>query len=201
MKTPAIPQSWNEHPYPNRRDRHCHSGSSQIRRKSRPENDRGSLCPDQLFAGRRLLSLTDPSIFSWNALTPERYFVIMPNVIKETPCGGRFCPVTKESAMKRSRKRPALSIQEKAQIFKSLGHPTRLRIVEKLAEGEQCVCVLLEMFDIDISTLSRHLSVLKNAGVVVDDKRGKNVFYSLKCPCMLDIFECMDDSMAGRRCG
>ena len=97
--------------------------------------------------------------------------------------------------MRRSTASKGLSIQDKAEIFKSLGHPTRLQIVEKRADGEQCVCVLLEMFDIDMSTLSRHLSVLKYAGVVVDEKRGKNVFYSLKCPCILSMFECLDEVM------
>ena len=95
--------------------------------------------------------------------------------------------------MRRSTTSKGLSIQDKAEIFKSLGHPTRLQIVEKLADGEQCVCVLLEMFDIDMSTLSRHLSVLKYAGIVVDEKRGKNVFYSLKCPCILNMFECLEN--------
>ncbi len=103
--------------------------------------------------------------------------------------------------MKRTKFRNTMSIKDKAEVFKALGHPTRLQIVEKLIDGEQCVCVLLEMFDIDMSTLSRHLSVLKNAGVVVDEKRGKNVFYSLECPCMLDVFNCMDDVMTPRRCG
>ncbi|MDR3182922.1 MAG: metalloregulator ArsR/SmtB family transcription factor [Planctomycetaceae bacterium] len=85
-----------------------------------------------------------------------------------------------------------LSLGAKAAVFKALAHPTRLQIVEKLAEGEQCVCVLLEMFDIDFSTISRHLSVLKNAGIVVADKQGKNVYYSLKCPCLLDMCDCLD---------
>lgn len=97
--------------------------------------------------------------------------------------------------MKRSTITKGLTIQDKAAIFKALGHPTRLRIVEKLGDGEQCVCVLLEMFDVDMSTLSRHLSVLKNAGIVVDEKRGKNVFYSLKCPCILSMCECLDATM------
>jgi len=76
--------------------------------------------------------------------------------------------------MKRT-KTNKLPVKRKAEIFKALGHPTRLQIVEKLADGEQCVCVLLEMFEIDMSTLSRHLSVLKNAGIVTDERRGKNI--------------------------
>ncbi len=100
--------------------------------------------------------------------------------------------------MKRTTTPNKLSVKRKSEIFKALGHPTRLQIVEKLAEGEQCVCVVLEMFDIDMSTLSRHLSVLKNAGIVTDERRGKNIFYSLKCPCILDMFQCLEDVLGDR---
>lgn len=89
-------------------------------------------------------------------------------------------------------KNTKMTIDAKVKIFKALGHPVRLRIVEKLAEGEQCVCLLLEMFDIDISTLSRHLSVLKNAEIVIDEKRGKNVFYRLALPCILKMCSCLE---------
>jgi ArsR family transcriptional regulator len=98
--------------------------------------------------------------------------------------------------MKRATTLKKLSIQRKSEIFKALGHPTRLRIVEKLADGEQCVCDCLEMFDIDISTLSRHLSVLKNAGIIRDERRGKNIFYSLTCPCIVSMFECMEEVLS-----
>jgi len=100
--------------------------------------------------------------------------------------------------MKRVATLKKLSIQRKSEIFKALGHPTRLQIVEKLAEGEQCVCVCLEMFDIDMSTLSRHLSVLKNAGIIRDERRGKNIFYSLTCPCIVNMFECMEEVLSER---
>ena len=100
--------------------------------------------------------------------------------------------------MKRSTKSQKLAIQHNAEVFKALGHPTRLQIVEKLADGEQCVCVLLEMFNIDMSTLSRHLSVLKNSGIVSDERRGKNIFYSLRCHCIVDMFECMKKVLTER---
>jgi len=98
--------------------------------------------------------------------------------------------------MKRATTLKKLSIQRKSEVFKALGHPTRLRIVEKLADGEQCVCDCLEMFDIDISTLSRHLSVLKNAGIIRDERRGKNIFYSLTCPCIVSMFECLEEVLS-----
>jgi len=87
-----------------------------------------------------------------------------------------------------------MEIEDKVKIFKALAHPIRLRIVEKLAEGEQCVCCILEMFEIEMSTLSRHLSVLKNAGILIDEKRGKNVYYRLKYPCILNVCDCLEKS-------
>jgi ArsR family transcriptional regulator len=103
---------------------------------------------------------------------------------------------TMQHAIMKSKK---LSVQRKAEIFKALGHSTWLQIVEKLADGEQCVCVLLEMFDVDMSTLSRHLSVLKNAGIVSDERRGKNIFYCLKCPCTVKMFDCMEKILTERQ--
>ena len=83
-------------------------------------------------------------------------------------------------------------IEAKANILKALGHPTRLWMAEQLAEGEKCVCELAESIDADFSTISKHLSVLKQAGVVRDEKRGKMVYYSLKVPCILNYMPCVE---------
>jgi len=80
----------------------------------------------------------------------------------------------------------------KAQILKALAHPTRLFIVDELSRGERCVCELTEMVGDDISTVSKHLSVLKAAGVVEDDKRGSQVLYSVRVPCVLNFFSCVE---------
>jgi len=80
----------------------------------------------------------------------------------------------------------------RAAIIKAMGHPTRLFIVEELSRGERCVCELTEMVGVDVSTISKHLSVLKNAGIVQDDKRGSQVFYSLLVPCVLNFFSCVE---------
>lgn len=80
----------------------------------------------------------------------------------------------------------------KAKIFKALAHPTRLWITEKLRDGEQCVCEFVKVIDADFSTISKHLSVLKQAGIVTDEKRGKQVFYKLKVPCILNFMGCID---------
>jgi len=88
-------------------------------------------------------------------------------------------------------------LRSNAQIFKALGHPTRLLLIEQLAAGKKCVCVLTEAAGLDMSTVSKHLLVLKQAGIVEDEKLGLQVFYSLKTPCVLDFFKCIESN---RRC-
>ena len=83
----------------------------------------------------------------------------------------------------------------RARIMKALGHPTRLLIVEELARGERCVCELHEMVGGDLSTVSKHLARLRNAGLVLVDKRGTMVFYRLRVPCILNFFDCVDRVM------
>jgi DNA-binding transcriptional ArsR family regulator len=84
-------------------------------------------------------------------------------------------------------------LEAKANVLKALGHPTRLWVVEQLAAGEKCVCEFVENVDYDFSTVSKHLSVLKQAGVVVDEKRGKQVYYRLKVPCILNFMTCIEE--------
>lgn len=80
----------------------------------------------------------------------------------------------------------------KARIIKALAHPSRLFIVEELSHGERCVAELTEMIGVEMPTVSRHLSQLKNAGIVEDQKRGAQVFYKLKVPCVLNFFHCVE---------
>jgi len=65
-------------------------------------------------------------------------------------------------------------------------------MVDRLETGERCFCELVDGLELDFSTVSKHLLVLKNAGVVADDKRGKQVFYSLKVPCVLNFMHCVE---------
>ena len=80
----------------------------------------------------------------------------------------------------------------KAAVLKALAHPTRLWMAEQLAGGEKCVCEFVEMMDFDFSTISKHLAVLKQAGIVEVDKRGKQVFYRLKVPCLPHFMNCVE---------
>ena len=82
--------------------------------------------------------------------------------------------------------------EAKARIVKAMAHPTRLFVVDELSKGERCVCELTEMVGDDVSTVSKHLSVLRNAGIVSAQKRGSQVFYSLRVPCVLKFFSCVE---------
>jgi ArsR family transcriptional regulator len=77
-------------------------------------------------------------------------------------------------------------------VLKALAHPTRLALVERLVRGECCVCELARLVGADVSTVSRHLALLKAAGLVRDEKRGAWVHYRLRCPCLLDFLRCVE---------
>ena len=85
--------------------------------------------------------------------------------------------------------------EAKALVFKALGHPTRLWMAEQLAGGEHCVCEFVREIDADFSTISKHLNILKQAGIVEDEKRGLNVYYKLKVPCILNSMSCVEAVM------
>ncbi len=81
-----------------------------------------------------------------------------------------------------------------AEVFKALGHPIRLWIVRQLADGaEHCVCEFVDAVGVKFATISQHLLILRNAGIVADEKRGKQVFYRLCCPCIMDMLNCIAD--------
>lgn len=80
--------------------------------------------------------------------------------------------------------------------MKAMAHPTRLYIVEELARGERCVHELTDMVGADMSTISKHLSILKSVGIVSDERRGNEVYYSLAMRCVLGFFECIEDVLA-----
>ena len=83
-------------------------------------------------------------------------------------------------------------LEARARVLKAMAHPTRLFIVEELEKGERCVCELTAMIGADVSTVSKHLTVLKQAGIVADDKRGNQVFYRLQVPCLQKFFSCIE---------
>ena len=65
-------------------------------------------------------------------------------------------------------------------------------MLEALADGERCVCDLQKLVGADISTVSKHLSLMKAAGLVEDRKEGLWVHYRLRVPCILQFMDCID---------
>lgn len=85
----------------------------------------------------------------------------------------------------------------RTRVLKALAHPTRLFLVDELAAGERCVCELTEGIGDDMSTVSKHLSLLRDAGVVSSERRGQQIYYRLRVPCVLDIFGCVEGVLDG----
>ncbi|MBP7341844.1 MAG: metalloregulator ArsR/SmtB family transcription factor [Smithellaceae bacterium] len=86
--------------------------------------------------------------------------------------------------------------EARAKILKAMAHPSRLLIIEELQKQEWCVNELTEMVGADTSTVSKHLTVLKNAGLVADERRANCIYYRLRCPCILDFMECVEEVLA-----
>ena len=95
--------------------------------------------------------------------------------------------------------------EHRVDVFKALAHPSRLYIVLRLSEGEACVGDLTNEIGADVSTVSKHLAILRDVGLVADRRDGQNILYSLACGCILDFIHCVDavippsDSGARRR--
>ena len=85
--------------------------------------------------------------------------------------------------------------EERAKIIKALAHPSRLMMVDALVDGEKCVCELRELVGSDMSTISKHLTLMREAGIVDDRKVGLKVFYSLRVPCIVSFFGCVEAVM------
>jgi DNA-binding transcriptional ArsR family regulator len=80
----------------------------------------------------------------------------------------------------------------RTRVLKAMAHPSRLLVLERLVEGECCVCDLQALVGSDISTVSKHLAVMRRAGLVEDRREGLKVFYRLRAPCVLRFLDCID---------
>lgn len=74
----------------------------------------------------------------------------------------------------------------KAEVFKAMGHPIRLEIIELLRSGELCVCDIVQRVGTGMSNVSKHLSMLKKVGIVGDRRDGLKIMYRLIMPCASD---------------
>ena len=88
--------------------------------------------------------------------------------------------------------------ESRAKVLKALAHPARLKLVDVLSEHDEvCVCDLTEAIGTDMSTVSRHLTQLKNAGIVESEKHGQMVFYRLRVKCLTNLFGCIETVVRG----
>lgn len=106
--------------------------------------------------------------FAGRNLFANGYLAFLPNA----PYYGCVGPKTKAEYESLSR------------LLKALGHPSRLLMISELAKAERCVCELRDLVDADLSTVSKHLAVLRSVGLVRDERRGGRVQYRLLVPCV-----------------
>ncbi len=83
----------------------------------------------------------------------------------------------------------------KASILKALAHPVRIRLFEALSDGEKTVGDLVQLTGEKDANTSRHLAVLRAAGLVTTRKDGLNVYYSNKMPCLLPMLACVNQAV------
>ena len=88
---------------------------------------------------------------------------------------------------------PTLSIEDQVRVIKALAHPARLEIVQALAGGERSVGELQAFVGGDLSTVSKHLALMRKAGWIDCRKQGQQVFYRLACDCLPTFLRCVED--------
>jgi DNA-binding transcriptional ArsR family regulator len=86
----------------------------------------------------------------------------------------------------------------KAEVFKALGSPVRLAILDYLRLGERCVCEITEYIGTDVSNVSKHLSLLRRQGLVTDRREGLKIFYRIVMPCAEDFTNCVEGVILAR---
>lgn len=90
--------------------------------------------------------------------------------------------------------------EPRARVFKALGHPSRLMIVDALQAGPKNVAELVALVGHEYATVSRHLAILREAGIIAEDrKEGKLVFYRLEITCVTGFFWCVTEVLSQRR--
>lgn len=77
-----------------------------------------------------------------------------------------------------------------ADLFKAIGHPDRLAMLEKLSDKPWCVCDLAADLKLNKSVASKHLSLLHDVGLLEMEKKGTQVIYTLVVPCVIEMGRC-----------
>ncbi len=84
-------------------------------------------------------------------------------------------------------------LEARANILKAMAHPTRLFIIEELSDRKHSVGELTEKIGAEMSTVSKHLTVLKSEGIIHFERQGTSIYYHLSCPCVLNFYKCVED--------
>lgn len=80
----------------------------------------------------------------------------------------------------------------RAQVFKALGNPVRMALVQELLAGERCVCDLAQALGGNMPAVSKHLATLREAGIVSCRREGTTIHYSLAMACVAGFLNCVD---------
>ena len=86
---------------------------------------------------------------------------------------------------------PFREAEIRSKIIKAMAHPVRLTVVEFLRDGEHSFSEIVHLFQLDKSTVSKHLLILREAGLVSSRKDGADAIYRLEVPCITDFFSCV----------
>ena len=119
------------------------------------------------------------------------------------PAGEGGAAVTVDATVEEDMRGEGDAVQQtlyemKARILQAVAHPVRVAIVDCLGEGEVCVCEIARRIGAQRSNVSRHLSLMLQAGVVASRKEGLKVFYRLATPCLANFFVCVDQLLRDR---
>ncbi len=89
-------------------------------------------------------------------------------------------------------------MDKRVKLLKAMAHPSRLKIIEELKNGDMFVNQVKEMLEVDVSTASKHLSLLKSVNVVKSYQVGNTVYYKLTCSCISGFFDCLEKMIVER---
>lgn len=83
-------------------------------------------------------------------------------------------------------------LNDRVTVIKALAHPTRLQIAELLGKGPCCVSDIQAQVGGDLSTVSKHLTIMRQAGWLTSEKKGLHIHYRLSCICLDEFLRCVD---------
>ncbi|MBZ0154339.1 MAG: metalloregulator ArsR/SmtB family transcription factor [Planctomycetes bacterium] len=91
------------------------------------------------------------------------------------------------------------NLLDPVQVFRALGHASRLRLVEALGNRDACVDEMRELLGCSWSTVSQHLAVLRRAGIVACERQGNRVVHRLALPCVATFTSCLSAAANGQQ--